>query len=702
MRDKMSFESIDGIVQTCRNLMRKDKGMNTDAQRLPQLLWMLFLKCFDDYEIQLEILGEKNQIIEEPYRWRDWTDDESGRRGEELIEFVNNNLFKYLRELQGKETRDQRDVISDIFKEQKNFMTDGYAMKEMIEQINKLDFTSSKQFHLIGAVYEKMLLAMKNESPKTFGEFYTPRPVIKFIVEAIKPSLKNRETILDPACGTAGFLIESYATLEKQVKRTEDNDFLHDECLCGIEARSDPFLFGLMNMMLHGYRNPKIIHDNTLDYRIQDIQDDQTVDIIMTNPPFSGEESDSIKRKFPGGFETKNTAVGFLHHCIARLKNEGRCAIILPDGEPLASMGVPQKVREKLIEECNLYAIVKLPDSIFKPYAQVPTNILFFEKTKPTSEIWFYQVKTPKDIKSFNKTNPLLDEHLDDLRKWWKNKKIGPDSWKIDVKKLKNINLEIRNPKETDKLFSLPPEELFGQIIDEEKRNLKILEDLQKIFLNGKNRIKSNNILDIFEDEKKAPILRKIFSGANSLLLQKFIPLKVPSHWIKTPISKVATVSQGSTPSRSNPKFWNGDIKWIKSGEVRNNRIIDSEERITVEGSKKSRVCKKGTVLLAMTGQGYTRGRTSILDVDAATNQSCAQINIFEKKILNEFLWYFLQSRYLETRSIRHGGGQPGINTTDIGEIEIAYPPTHNEQQKIIQQIKNEIPKVEALKNIKL
>jgi len=215
----MTLESIDGIIKSCRDLMRKDKGMNTDAQRIPQLLWMLFLKCFDDFELQKEVLGEHKPIIEEPYRWRDWTDDEKGKRGDELIEFVNNDLFKYLSNLRGEGTGDQRDVIADVFQEQKNFMTDGYGMKDMLGQINKLDFTSSEQFHLIGTVYEKMLSAMKDDSPGTFGEFYTPRPVIKFMVNMVNPSLKERETILDPACGTGGFLIESFNHLEKKGKR---------------------------------------------------------------------------------------------------------------------------------------------------------------------------------------------------------------------------------------------------------------------------------------------------------------------------------------------------------------------------------------------------------------------------------------------------------------------------------------------------
>ena len=260
----MSLQNIDGIIKSCRDIMRKDKGMNTDAQRIPQLLWMLFLKCFDDFELQKEILEDHKPIIEEPHRWRDWTDDEKGRSGDELIEFVNNDLFKYLSNLQGEGTGDQRDVVADVFSEQKNFMTDGYGMKDMIQQINKLDFTSSQQFHLIGTVYEKMLSAMRDDSPGTFGEFYTPRPVIKFMVNAIKPSLKNQETILDPACGTGGFLIESYNHLEKQVKGTKDNDFLQKNCLSGIEPRPEPYLFSMMNMMLHGIEQPNIARVNTL------------------------------------------------------------------------------------------------------------------------------------------------------------------------------------------------------------------------------------------------------------------------------------------------------------------------------------------------------------------------------------------------------------------------------------------------------
>ncbi len=406
----MSLENIDGIIKSCRDIMRKDKGMNTDAQRIPQLFWMLFLKCFDDFELQKEVLGDHKPIIEKPYRWRDWTSDEEGRRGDELIEFVNNDLFKYLGDLHGEGAGDQRDVIADVFREQKNFMTDGYGMKDMMQQINKLDFTSSEQFHLIGTVYEKMLLAMHDDSPGTFGEFYTPRPVIKFIVKMINPSLKDRETILDPACGTAGFLIESYSHLEKQVKGTPDNEFLQKHCLSGIEPRPEPYLFSLMNLMLHGIEEPNIARVNTLETKLSDIQEDLQHEIIMTNPPFGGEEAESIKRKFHAEFQTKDTALGFILHCVTRLRENGRGAIILPNGTPLSGTGVAMRVRKKLIEECNLHTIIQLPQGVFAPYTDIPTNVLFFEKTQPTKEIWFYEFPLPLNRKRYTKTQPLKFE----------------------------------------------------------------------------------------------------------------------------------------------------------------------------------------------------------------------------------------------------------------------------------------------------
>jgi len=476
----MSFESIDGIIKSCRDIMRKDKGMNTDAQRIPQLLWMLFLKCFDDFELQKEILGDHKPIIEEPYRWRDWADDEKGRRGDELIDFVNNDLFKYLSNLQGEGIENQRDVIADVFSEQKNFMTEGYGMKDMIIQINKLDFTSSEQFHLIGTVYEKMLSSMKDDSPGTFGEFYTPRPVIKFMVNMINPSLKKRETILDPACGTGGFLIESFNHLEKKVKGTSDNEFLQKHCLSGIEPRPEPYLFSMMNMMLHGLEEPNIARVNTLETKLSDIQENLQHDIILTNPPFGGEEQDSIKKKLPAGFQTKDTALGFLLHCMARLNDGGKCALILPNGV-LFSTGIGSKIKQKLFEECNLHTIIRLSGTTFAPYTNIATNILFFTKGEPTKEIWYYQMNLREGIKAYNKTNPITIDDFSDVITWWKTRKEHANSWKVNIADIKDFNLDIKNPNVVDEKINYSPHELIDQILKDENHTLELLQEVKNL-----------------------------------------------------------------------------------------------------------------------------------------------------------------------------------------------------------------------------
>jgi len=476
----MSFENIDGIIKSCRDIMRRDKGMNTDAQRIPQLLWMLFLKCFDDFELQKEILGDHKSIIEKPYRWRDWSSDEKGRRGNELIEFVNNDLFKYLSNLRGEGAGDQRDVVADVFQEQKNFMTDGYGMKAMIQQINKLDFTSSEQFHLIGTVYEKMLSSMKDDSPGTFGEFYTPRPIIKFMIKIINPSLRDRETILDPACGTAGFLIESYAYLEEQVKGTPDNEFLQKDCLSGIEPRPEPYLFSMMNMMLHGIEEPNIARVNTLETKLSDIQENLQHDIILTNPPFGGEENDSIKKKLPAEFQTKDTALGFLLHCMTRLKDGGRCALILPNG-PLFAMGIASKVKQKLLEECNLNTIIRLPKSVFSPYAGIPTNILFFDKSGSTKEIWYYQMKIREGLKAYSKSNPITTADFEEVLKWYKNKKENQNAWKVSVRNIKDYNLDIRNPNDKEETVDLSPHELIDKILKDEEKTSQLIREVNEL-----------------------------------------------------------------------------------------------------------------------------------------------------------------------------------------------------------------------------
>jgi len=629
----MDFQSIDGIIFSCRNLMRKDKGMNTDAQRIPQLLWMLFLKCFDDFELQKEVLGEHKSIIEEPYRWRDWTGDEKGRRGDELIEFVNNDLFKYLSNLQGEGSGDQRDVIADIFREQKNFMTDGYGMKSMIQQINKLDFTSSKQFHLIGAVYEKMLSSMRDDSPGTFGEFYTPRPVIKFMVNMINPSLKNRETILDPACGTAGFLIESYNHLEKKVKGTPDNEFLQKHCLSGIEPRPEPYLFSMMNMMLHGLEEPKIARANTLETKLSDIQENLQHDIIMTNPPFGGEENDSIKKKFPAGFQTKDTALGFLLHCMARLKDGGRCAMILPHG-PLFAPDIALKIRKKLLDECNLHTIVRLPKGVFEPYADIPTNILFFDKSNPTEKIWYYQIDPPQGKKQFTKTQPITSKEFESITKWWQNKKRNDNAWQINVKELSKVtlDLDIRRKINSKKSKKSTPE-LIENTIENQK-----------------------NISTQFIKLKK-------------LLSQKIQNSKTKPY----KIGKICGLTKGKSPIKKTPP---GNFPLVVTAA--NRKTSNSYQ---LEGPS---VC---IPIVSSTGHGdasihrlhYQEGKFALGNILVALQ------SLDDKVCNNKYLFYLLTSQKEELLvSLMKGSANVSLTKEKISNVEVQLPEI-DEQIKIVE-----------------
>jgi len=669
----MDFQSIDGIIKSCRDIMRKDKGMNTDAQRIPQLLWMLFLKCFDDFELQHEVLGEHKSVIENPYRWRDWTSDEEGRRGEELIEFVNNDLFKYLGNLQGEGTGDQRDIIADVFREQKNFMTDGYGMKDMIQQINKLDFTASEQFHLIGTVYERMLLAMRDDSPGTFGEFYTPRPVIKFMINMVNPSLKERETILDPACGTGGFLIESYKHLEKTVKGTTDNEFLQKHCLSGIEPRPEPFLFSMMNMMLHGIEDPKIARINTLETKLSDIQENLQHDIILTNPPFGGEEQDSIKKKLPAGFQTKDTALGFLLHCMARLKDGGRCAIILPHG-PLYGTGIAAKIKHLLFEICNLHTIIRLPKTVFAPYVDIETNILFFEKGTPTKEIWYYQMPIRKEIKAYSKTNPIFFEDFSEIIEWWENKIENKNAWKVPINKIQDYNIDLRHP-DIEKQKSFSAFELIKIITKDEIQTKNQLENIQSLI------------------EKKIP-KKSIFS-------ENFM-----KNWEKSSFEKLVIESKNGLTGRPNKKKEGVKRLGIETVTKSVNGKVKTEYCKFYKASKKEIENYAAEInnlfVCRQNANKHFVGKFAVLKEDIKQliySDSLIKFRVDDKMVLPEFILLFMNSstgRKQIDKFCKTTAGNYSINGTNLKKVIINFPKIE-QQKEIIKNMKIQQNSIEEL-----
>ncbi|MBI5192988.1 MAG: N-6 DNA methylase [Nitrospirae bacterium] len=501
-------QQLSSIIKSCRDIMRKDKGLNGDLDRLPMLTWVMFLKFLDDMELlhetEASLAGRRYKpIIERPYRWRDWAAKEDGITGDDLIDFINNDeaigtdgkrglgLFAYLRLLQGTNGNDRRDVIATVFKGLNNRMLNGYLLRDILNKVNGIHFTSSDEIHTIGYLYESMLKEMRDTAGDS-GEFYTPRAVVKFMVKVIDPNLG--ETVLDPASGTGGFLVETYEHLKAQCKRTEDFNKLQEESIYGIEAKSLPYLLCQMNLMLHGLEYPRIDSGNALCFPLNEIGDKDRVDIVLTNPPFGGEEEKGIQNNFPEDKKTSETALLFLQLIMRKLRRPvagnkpGRCGIIVPNGT-LFGDGVCARIKEELLKEFHLHTIVRLPNGVFAPYTGIPTNLLFFDRGGPTKEIWYYEQPLPDGRKNYTKTKPIQFDEFGDCLNWWNNRKESNQAWKVKVEDVisNNYNLDIKNPNSKDDFEHLPPERLVDDIVKKEQRILEIMADIRQVLGNQAN-----------------------------------------------------------------------------------------------------------------------------------------------------------------------------------------------------------------------
>jgi type I restriction enzyme M protein len=466
--------------------MRKDAGLNGDLDRIPQLSWIMFLKCFDDFEQRREVTERKYRpAIEPPYRWRDWAaDPDRGRTGESLLKFVNDELFPYLRGLTGSGAGDARDVLSAVFKETYNRMLSGYLLRDVVNLVARINFNSSDDIHTLGHLYESMLREMRDAAGDS-GEFYTPRPAIRFIAQQVNPRLG--ETVLDPAAGTGGFLVESYEHLKAQVKSVEDRRQLQEETLFGIEKKPMPYLLGMMNLLLHGLDRPNLIRDNALSRPITQITDSARYNVIMTNPPFGGEEEKGIQDNFPEATRTSETALLFLQFIMRSLRRGGRCGMVVPNGT-LFGDGVCARIKKELLENFNLHTIVRLPNGVFAPYTSIPTNLIFFDKTGSTKEIWYYEHPLPEGRKQYTKTQPLQFEEFASCQGWWSNRHENNRAWKVraeDVVKSNeageflSINLDLKNPCGAESLEHHPPERLVEDIVKKEQRILEIMQEVK-------------------------------------------------------------------------------------------------------------------------------------------------------------------------------------------------------------------------------
>lgn len=479
-------QRLAAVIKSARNIMRVDSGLNGDLDRIPQLAWLLFLKAFDDLEEQRSALnGNYRPTIPADLRWKKW----AGRTtftGQELIDFVNLTLLPGLRSLSGGGTvRSRADTVRNVFEGLDNRMRSGAQLRLLINELDKIHFTSSDDIHTMAFLYESMLREMRDAAGDS-GEFYTPRPLIRFMVERVAPQLG--EKILDPAAGTAGFLVEALAQLDPLANSTTKRAKLHSN-LRGVEKKPLPYLLGTMNLLLHGVDEPELIMGNAL---VALRESRAKVDIVLTNPPFGGVEGRDVIDMFPAGERIAETAWLFLTTIIDKLASGGRCAVVVPNSVLFDTSVSVAGIKKKLFDSCELHTVLRLPEGVFQPYTPIPSNVLFFEKTGKADTVWFYELTPPEGQKRYTKTKPLRSEEFEEAAAWWggveRRGRVATDrAWSVPTATIREsgYNLDLRNPHRGDDLAHRPPGELVAEMIATEREILGLLEDLERTVMGG-------------------------------------------------------------------------------------------------------------------------------------------------------------------------------------------------------------------------
>lgn len=487
-------QQLSSTIKSIRDTLRTDAGLYGDTDRLPQLTWLLFLKFLDDHELaQEDEWGDQYEpVIAEPYRWRDWAAVENVSKrltGDELLTFVNDSLLPYLRQLSGPTQRDIRTIVGAIFQGTYNRIRSGYILREVVDKLSTIDFNSSDDIHTVSLFYETMLREMRDAAGDS-GEFYTPRPVVRLIIDRLNPRLG--ETLLDTACGTGGFLVEAYEHMKGEARDPEQRRALQDNII-GIEKKATPYLLGIMNLLLHGIEQPNVSERNALLTNIKLIKDAERVDLIATNPPFGGAEEEGILNNFPEGMRDKETSLLFFQYIMAMLKRPGgRCGIVLPNGFLFGS-GVAAEIKKQLLQRFNLHTVVRLPNGVFAPYTGIPTNLLFFEAcalgtdTLCTKEVWYYEQPLPEGRKGYSRSQPLQFEEFEPLRVWWDNRRENKNAWCVAVEKIveNGYNLDVRNPNRLDEIEHMAPEVLIQSIAVKEAKIQSLVDDIRATLERG-------------------------------------------------------------------------------------------------------------------------------------------------------------------------------------------------------------------------
>lgn len=506
--------ALSNTIKSLQDIMRKDVGVDGDAQRLGQLVWLLFIKIWDDREQELELLEDgyvspltkvgwvedgKTKIAED-LRWRAWAADPQGETGDRLLSFVNSTLFPALKEMESlppadeTETRSlsahslhrRRLLVRSVFEDAYQYMKNGTLLRQVINKIESaIDFNDARNRHLFGSIYEQLLRELQGAG--NAGEYYTPRAVTQFAVDMLNPRLG--ESILDPACGTGGFLACAIQHIRRNDVRTPEQEAQLQSGVHGVEKKPLPHLLCTTNMIVHGVDVPTgIRHDNSLARPLRDISMRDRVDVILTNPPFGGVEEDGIEQNFPREFRTRETADLFLVLIVEMLKPGGRAAVVLPDGS-LFGEGVKTRLKERLLTDCELHTIVRLPNGVFAPYTGIKTNVLFFEKGRSTAEVWYYEHPYPKGYKSYSKTKPMRIEEFAPEKAWWDNRVENEFAWKVGIDEIceRNFNLDIANPNKAvyspgdpDELLALYEQERAAAAVVRDQLKRALAEALER------------------------------------------------------------------------------------------------------------------------------------------------------------------------------------------------------------------------------
>lgn len=470
--------NIGGIIKSLQNIMRKDQGVSGDAQRIEQLGWMITLKIIDDKEAEMELINDDYvSVIPSELQWRSWAGNSEGITGDAMKDFVDNTLFPGLQNLDVSTGNKRAVLIRDIFAGTNNYMKNGTIIRQVVNKLNEIDFNASEDRHMFGDIYEGLLRDL--QSAGNYGEFYTPRAVTEIMTEIINPRLG--EKVLDPACGTGGFLTSAIENIRsKDVHSVEDLKVL-EETIRGQELKPLPFMLCVTNLILHDIEVPNVMNGDSLNREYTSIVEKDRVDVILANPPFGASVSDGVETNYPAQFRTTESADLFLLLMIRYLKMGGRAAIVLPDGS-LTGDGVKQRIRQEFLEQCNVHTIVRLPNSVFQPYASVATNLLFFTKGEPTKEIWYWEHKLPEGQKSYSKTKPIQKSEFDSLKDWWNNRAENEQAWKVGIDTLKGngFNLDIKNPFVKEEEVTHTTAELLDMLSESFKKSDELIEELKK------------------------------------------------------------------------------------------------------------------------------------------------------------------------------------------------------------------------------